>query len=501
MKINLSIKGRILSILAVFLTCVFYYGCKKEVGNGKEMQLDQKTARLEKLFKEAHLENDLIEKLNDSLTIIWTPDWDKMTTKVVGGSFSYIPLVPKFSDPTNRRQIHTPNQKKYLLIKNESEFFKITYLFNEAAVSTARGRSLRSFSGRMLSVNLKTTQKIVYQYERGNVLKKDANQNKLMSVKGGAPGKIMGWEQNCETKYDCTFYTFCGSALEFYVDFSGECRAPSSLPLEYGSCPGRPEWYLSHSDTYEHCESVWVPDPNPLPEDGDGSPDQISESGIASSVVFDDGKPKIQDIKKYIDCFTDGKQAQSYTMTVFVDQPVAGQNDWFRIVADPGVVTNNPYGVPTGIVWETADGTFFDVGHTFVTFEKNNTDGTNVRQTLGFYPSANPLVSKGALENNSLHSADVSYTINVTKAQFDAGLQKVKDDFDDKQYVLANLSSAEYNCTDAAISWMNAAGAGFGNSTSGLFKNTPGDFGQVLRNKQGANLNPGSGILGKGPCN
>lgn len=105
------------------------------------------------------------------------------------------------------------------------------------------------------------------------------------------------------------------------------------------------------------------------------------------------------------------------------------------------------------------------------------------------------------MEDNSGHNADVKYTINVSQAQFQAALQKVESDFNSKSYILTNVLGNEYNCTDAAMSWMNAAGGNFTNSTSGLFNNTPGNFGQVLRNKPGAYSNPSAGITGKGPCN
>ncbi|WP_367867496.1 hypothetical protein [Pedobacter sp. WC2423] len=231
---------------------------------------------------------------------------------------------------------------------------------------------------------------------------------------------------------------------------------------------------------------------------GTSSPSQMSNSDLATAVPVNDGKPKIKDIKKYTGCFNDGKEAKNYTMTIYANQPVPGTTDWYKIVK-PGVSTNS-YGVPTGIIFTRPDGVFFDVGHTFVTFEKNNTDGTNVRQTLGFYPSSNPISSKGAMEDNGGHDADVSFTINVTKEQFQAGLKKVESDFATKDYVLTNALSNEYNCTDAAISWMNAAGAKFEDSTSGLFKNTPANFGRALKNKIGVNLYPGKGIFGKGPC-
>jgi len=77
----------------------------------------------------------------------------------------------------------------------------------------------------------------------------------------------------------------------------------------------------------------------------------------------------------------------------------------------------------------------------------------------------------------------------------------MESDFANADYILANSGLIEYNCTDAAISWMNAAGANFGNSSSGIFRNTPGEFGQMLRTKQGGNLNSETGIVGKGACN
>nr|WP_315418261.1 hypothetical protein [uncultured Pedobacter sp.] len=236
---------------------------------------------------------------------------------------------------------------------------------------------------------------------------------------------------------------------------------------------------------------------------GGGTPGTptITAEELPEAVPVANNIPKIQDIKKYTKCFADGKPA-TYKMTIFVDQPVKGQGDWYNIILPTGgVVTNNPYNVPTGIIFSTINGNNFDVGHTFVTFEKNNLDGTSVKQTLGFYPSESILANKGTMVNNSSHAFDVSYTIDVTQQQFNNGLAKVEGDFATKNYVLTNVLGDEYNCTDAAISWMNAAGATFTNSTSGLFKNTPGNFGQTLRSLPGADTISGVGTTGKGPCN
>ena len=48
---------------------------------------------------------------------------------------------------------------------------------------------------------------------------------------------------------------------------------------------------------------------------------------------------------------------------------------------------------------------------------------------------------------------------------------------------------------------MTAGGAGLQGVSRGLFSNTPGNFGQALRQKPGNNPNGGVGATGKGPCN
>lgn len=204
-----------------------------------------------------------------------------------------------------------------------------------------------------------------------------------------------------------------------------------------------------------------------------------------------------------MDCFGDGKSTKHYSLTIYVDQPVRGENDWFRITFPVGSpITNNPYNVPTGITWVTPGGQLFDVGHTFVSFEKHNTDGTMVKQILGFYPGGFPIASAGAIKDDSGHTYDVSYTINVSQSQFNAALTALSLDYQNTDYVLFNSPAADaYNCTDAAISWMNAAGANLTGGGTMPFNNTPGQFGQVLRSKNGSVYQDSAVGYSKGPCN
>ncbi len=218
----------------------------------------------------------------------------------------------------------------------------------------------------------------------------------------------------------------------------------------------------------------------------------IQASDLDNAILVDtDTSRKVKSISKYINCFNDGKTVASYTMTIYIDQPVANNNAHW--VIQPPNYQFDPSS--NGVVIKTGN-TDLDVGHAFICFEKNNSDGTNVRQTVGFYPGSSPLNSKGIIKDDSGHAYDVSYTRTVTALQFNDALASLSSHFTSSFYDLKT-----YNCTDAAISIMNDGGANFSSVPRGGFNNTPGDFGQFLRSKPTSNKNGGSATSGKGPCN
>ncbi|MDR6516663.1 hypothetical protein [Chryseobacterium camelliae] len=513
-------KTKLLFFVAILFATIINLRCTQEefvLQNAPRETLSKNardySERLEAIRKKFY-EQKLDEKFKSKIKqdVIWTPDWDHPRLEVVNDSVSYVfyQLVAKLNVNGKQEIAKQINGTLQLMVKNEVDFYQAFYYDpkvdpNVKIDQDTKEFNLKAFTGNLLLSSLQNGKNYLIEYVNGHLSNSYLKKGTLaIQKRQSLKGTNSYWVENCNRVVrNCTFSSlspsWCGGSVN--IVFSPDCHWPQSTCGDTYS--------LVDSDEVVVCENIWFPDPPQEPSDpgngggnggNDPDPGTLTEEQITDAVVYNDGKPKIADIKKYTKCFNDGKQAQTYTMTIFVDQPVTGQGDWFKIVT-PGVATNNPFGVPTGIVWTTPDGTFFDVGHTFVTFEKNNFDGTNVRQTLGFYPSSNPLVSHGAMENNSNHQADVSYTINVTEGQFNAALAKVEDDFESKMYILTNIDGNEYNCTDAAISWMNAAGANFQNSSTGLFRNTPGSFGEVLRAKSGANTSPGSGIQGKGECN
>lgn len=227
---------------------------------------------------------------------------------------------------------------------------------------------------------------------------------------------------------------------------------------------------------------------------------------LINAVPALDSKPAINP-QKYINCFGDlsGNDGATFTMTIYVNQPNPGHNDqWATSLSATSVG-------PIGVIFTGLGGQLLNVGHTFVGFTKHNTDGTSTTQVMGFYPSQTStslipgVLSKGVIKDDSGHPYNVSYQANVTAVQFQTALSVVVYDSSYSTYALTKLQGSfqEYNCTDAASSWMNVLSTNIVPSSSprGAFKNTPGDYGVALSQLSGASTTAGSAPSSHGPCN
>lgn len=136
-------------------------------------------------------------------------------------------------------------------------------------------------------------------------------------------------------------------------------------------------------------------------------------------------------------------------------------------------------------------------------FQKINTDGTSVTQVMGFYPGSSSVNTKGVIKDDSGHPYDVSFTATVSETKFTIALNDVVSASGIKNYILSTVNGGqEFNCTDAAIEWMTSAAVVLPQDASrGYFQNTPGDYGQALRNTSGSNKAGGNAPTGHGPCN
>ncbi|WP_293743677.1 hypothetical protein [uncultured Pedobacter sp.] len=503
-------KAKLLFFAAILAVTITNLKCKKdafntaseptEVLSENAKNYSERLQSIKENFYKLKLDEKFIPKVKQDVT--WTPDWDHPTSQVVNDSVSYVfyPLIGFYKKDQLKGEVKTYGAKFYLIVKDENDFYKGVYLNEQKENSKDLKKEvvLENFTGKLLLTNLKTKDAFLLKYIDGKVQDNVTGAQKIASAKLMAnKGAVSYWAQQCHTEmrycvYASDGYSHCGGAIDIIVSYY--CQWPSS------QCGV--SYYMIDYGEETVCEDIWFPDPPQDPTDGgdtggNGGDEtgQFSQSDFDLSTYIDDQSVKVNDIKKYTDCFADGKPANSYTLTIYVDQPVANSNSQW-IIVPPTYQTTTP-SPQRGIMIKTQT-VDLDVGHTFIGFEKNNSDGSNVRQVLGFYPDpdASSTDSKGKIKDNSGHAFDVSYTISVTALQFNQALQAMTSDFNSTNY---NLTS--YNCTDAALNWINAAGANLASAPRGLFNNTPGDFGQVLRNKSNANKNEGYGMSGKGACN
>jgi len=501
-----NIQPRALSMLLLLSITVTFIRCAKEVMEPTAANPLSKTSgdyqKRIAAIKTAFYQNGLDLKLtpNKSSNLIWNPDWEHSSVQVINDSISYVffKLIPKINVKGKLYEAKEGGGASYLVVKNEKEFFK--GLYRQTGIKVDRNAeptelSVTNFTGDLLLVNLKTERAFVVQYENGTFsdmyVKKIASMNKTMSANPSLP--LL--QNNCHIEYfGCTFYTYtpnCGG--QFWVILVDDCQWPNWCQNSV--------WILGDVQTREVCDGSWFPDPpQPIDPTNPGNPGnpgsaEYNANDFKIATTVNDRMPKVLDINKYTNCFSDGKIAQDYKLTIFVDQPVPNTNA--QVLLTPPTYETDTQSGDRGILLRTTGGQF-DVGHTFVSFEKINADGSTVRQTFGFYPDPDGFdaVSKGVIKADGGHGYEVSYEISVSDAQFFAAIQAMTEDSN-----LAVYKVWEYNCTDAALRWMNAAGAGLSSISRNLFSNTPGDFGQALRTNPNADSTGGYGPGGKGPCN
>ncbi|HEY0297857.1 MAG TPA: hypothetical protein VGB84_01430, partial [Arachidicoccus sp.] len=167
--------------------------------------------------------------------------------------------------------------------------------------------------------------------------------------------------------------------------------------------------------------------------------------------------------------FNDNKIASAYGIIVHVKQPVRGKRKKIRLLHG-------------------------DVGHTFITLIKYNTDGSNVVRTFGFYPrkslplEATPLFPATAADfkNDAKHDWDEAVGKFIDKEQFDLVIDLTK------KYAKKRYHLSKNNCTDFGLNIASIAGIQI-KHTRGKWLlgegNDPADTGQSIRENEVATSN------------
>jgi hypothetical protein len=248
--------------------------------------------------------------------------------------------------------------------------------------------------------------------------------------------------------------------------------APASAPVT-GDCY-ETDWYNcggTVDDPYQDCSYLYSTFSGCDGGGGDGGGPAapgpadygvIGGSGSTAtpvSVDFTFASPTTPtDIKQEMKCFT-ANPSSTYYITINVEEPGPGSGASFA---------SGP----------------LQAGHTYLSFEQYNSDGTAVVRNDGFYPatSANP-ISPGApstFGDNSNDPVSAKLKIAVSAADFITAVQREQTQTDNHSY---NLYT--YNCSTAALDVLSSFGiSGLDQYVAGsIFTgNYPGNLGTTIRN-------------------
>ena len=224
-------------------------------------------------------------------------------------------------------------------------------------------------------------------------------------------------------------------------------------------------WLFDQSGSYD---SYYIP------YDGGSGSGGGGGGGVSSSIV--EAAPKIyspdrpvSDVKNEVKCFTNNASS-TYSITINVNQPKPGSRDVFDPLAA------------------------FPVGHTYLTLQQNNADGSFIIRNIGFYPKN--VVKPGSTTDVSTFGEDsgtpfdVSLKISVSGADFST----VMTNLISQQYATYDLNT--FNCTNSAINALGSINVHLPatNSASLLFSgNNPADLGEDIKGLNLDNFSAGNG--------
>jgi hypothetical protein len=157
--------------------------------------------------------------------------------------------------------------------------------------------------------------------------------------------------------------------------------------------------------------------------------DLINTAGGGKGNNGGDPKTKIADVRRSFQ--RNKKSIDKMFFTMYVDQPKAGSRNTKNI------------------------GTI--VGHTFMSLQVLNKDGSMVSQVFGFYPEGsggNPFVTtseSSTFKDNRNHDYDESVSIEINASQFESIL-KTAEKFESQQYDLCTRNCSSFALAAAQIS-------------------------------------------------
>ena len=233
-------------------------------------------------FSSQNAGNYLIIKINDTLGVKWSPNWEKIIrVKKDTSNFLYIQIKPTlFNSKTGKEYLErnyvTISTSRYLMATKDyqnkttfwwADFVQESIVVNNKLVNTKI--DFKHFTGNLIVKSLDRKTFKYYVYKDGT---------KLTPSKIIQTVKTNGWEPECRDIYNCTYYCSCSGedatdTYEYQTVNPYYCYVP---PPPSSQCDeSYEEWFLIDSYVTQQCTMVWIPDPEAPPGDNPDDYDPI----------------------------------------------------------------------------------------------------------------------------------------------------------------------------------------------------------------------------------
>ncbi|KAA9038706.1 hypothetical protein FW778_14260 [Ginsengibacter hankyongi] len=246
-------------------------------------------------------------------------------------------------------------------------------------------------------------------------------------------------------------------------------KTPSSLEKESAVLPEVIIYYDVNSSGVDYFSWYWLLDQMPSSSydyftagSGGGGGDINSSSSGYTPVVFSptfySPDEPILDLGKELRCFSIDATS-TYSISVNVNQPDPGTRDIINPLSS------------------------FPVGHTYLTLEQHNADGSSVIRNVGFYPRNT--VKPGSETDESVFGEDsyTPYDVTLTFVVTGPEMNTVIGRIEDQQALQYDLNN--FNCTNSAMDALKSINVNLPSTKADetLFSgNDPGDLGEDIRN-------------------
>lgn len=413
-----------------FIIILIFFGCKKE-NNIPINQLSQNSFFDSSVqYLKSHLSTEDFSKLNLS---------NKKVLRYHGNNIG-VQIFEKNETP-----------KKYLILKKEGKEFSGNWID-----MSGLKRSENSFHNG--TVNLESINK---ETQTNLVVK---NNEIIQVVK---TGKNLLQRQ-------VTYYNHSDKKNNYY---SREELESAELPeiiinwTGHGAEFASLFWLFDQDFGYE---GMYIPEPGGGGSGGSGGTSVGGSGGgsipdnVSAAPTFIPPASPIADIKTEVKCFTNNVSS-TYSISVNVNEPSPGTRDVFTAFSN------------------------FHAGHTFLTLEQHNTDGSSIIRNLGFYPKYTAIpgdpLTVGIFGDDSNTPFSVSIKIPVSGSDFIKVIQSLEG-----QPLVFDLNN--FNCTNSAMDALKSININLPStkSNSALFGgNNPGDLGEDIRNMNLNNFSTDNG--------